>query len=1213
YKISTYNPIRVTVLDPSPAESGYVDEPYSLSTAVTLHTSVFGALQVSVTDQVTAELEDQICISVVGDNGSVEIFDFSLNHATVGEKFYQIDTRYRPSGECPIEDIHENDISQDYHIAWVDERAVLEVSTAAGDLIPSGSSVDIGDIEPFQIQEYNVLISNTSVVNDLHVTAVSFDNLVNVVNPQVEPAAPIEVGPGSELPITMSFEVQSSDPFSFDIVLEHDATNTTPYFISVHGNGVLTANPIQLINPQPASPVISLVDENIGLSVEVDLNAPVAGALQVSILDQEDNPVQGPVCQNISEAGQGNHGFDFSWTELAAGMLDYQIWAGYRDNGVCPIEDQSVYDVSQGYQIDWQEDNPVMELKNLDDEPLLAGGSEDLGDLAPYQPLTQQYLIYNPSTTNSFQITGVIFDNLVNVINLEIDPSTPITVGPGEEVMVGIGFKIENPGEFSFDINLEHNASNPTPYSFSLLGRGILNTNPIQSITPEPLSPGEKLIGEIFGLSVETVYDAPIVGSLVVSLLDQENNPIQEAVCLEITESGPGAATASFAWSETGVVLSDYTILAQFYSRGGCPAAGDPISELSMSYQVDWQEELPVLEFATTDGTLVPADEIINLGQFEYYQTVDLAYLIRNISFTTSLEITDIHIENLVNLGKVDSNPEAGFVLGPDADTPLDISFLVDNTGSFSFDLAIDHLASNPTPYRIKFQGSVVMTNNPIKFIVPSPPSPGTSLIGSAYPLRIEVGMEAPDTGSLQVSLVDKNSDQVQDQVCQLIEDNLDQARTFNLSWISSTPGTREYSIQVRYRARGKCPIVDSQDSDLTQMYVVNWEEDNPELEVKEQGGSLVSSGDIINLGQQGFYQYFELTYTLFNNSTTSSMQISSIDIENLVDLGGVTVDPSGPISLGPEEEQLVKVAFQVTEIGFFSFDLAVNHDANNTNPYRFSIQGTGELIENPIYGMTLIPVSPGIMMTSEVYQLQIQSEINPPAPGVMEIIVLEDETSDVVGSTCISVLDEHSLLNVDLSWTESMPGDVMYRIQLGYHAGESCPTTDHPDAVIVENYQVSWQIHKPVLIVNRPEGVTIFDGAVDFVDEHEFFRFVEVTYVIENNSESALLVIDNIQAENLENLREVLIDPAGSIEIAPGESQEIKVNFQILMLEPFSFDLVWDHNGSNADPYTTSIEGTSKLYLGDGVPEQSWLFRFVDSLIRSGFFLKIPALWTGN
>ena len=1213
YKIATYNPIRKITFSPATPGLGSVEEAYDLDVAVKLDTSVSGVLQVSVVDQTTDELIGQECLSVPGDDVFIKHAAFSLIESEVLEKTYQISTRYRYWGACPVEDVKEDDISNTYQISWMDDRPIFELKDSNGDEVPAGSLIDLGDVESFQVHELDYLIINSSTITPLEISSVNFGNLENVVNLQIVPQAPLEVGLEAEQSITLSFEVPSSGPFSFDVLLEHNGSNPTPFRFSGEGNGLLSSNPIQLVDPQPVSPGSAMVGEEYSLTVNVDLDSPAVGTLQVDILDQDDNSLQPPICLEVLTSGLDSYSFDYSLTESDSALKSYQIWARYRDLGTCPIEDQSVHDVSQGYQIDWQEDNPVMELKNLDDEPLLSGGSEDLGDVAPYQSLTQQYSIYNPSATYSFQITGVIFENLVNVINPEIDTSTPIQIGPGEELMVGIGFEIENPGEFSFEIDLEHNASNPTPYNFSILGRGVLEINPVQSITPEPLSPGEKLIGEVFGLSVETVYDAPINGSLVVSLLDQDNNPVQEMVCLEITESGPGAATASFAWSESGVFLNDYTIRAQFYSRSGCPSTGDPISVLSMSYQVDWLEELPVLELAKQDGTLIPADELINLGEFEYYQTVDLEYLIRNISSTTSLEITDIRIDNLVNLGKVDSNPETGFVLDPDAENPLDISFLVDNTGSFSFDLVIDHLASNPTPYRINFQGSGVMTNNPIKFIVPTPPSPGTSLIGSAFPLRIEVGIEAPDIGSLQVSLVDKNTYQVKDQDCLLVEDDLDQARTFNLSWTSADPGNREYSIQVRYRARGECPIVDSQDSDLTQIYVVNWEEDIPELEVRNQSGSLVSSGDSINLGQRVFYQEYELAYTLFNTSTTSDMQVNSIGIENLENQNIVRVDPYGPISLGPEEGQLVKVAFQVKEIGSFSFDLVIDHDANNINPYRFSIQGIGELIENPIYEMTLIPVSSGVMMTSEVFELQIQSEINPPAPGVMEIIVLEDDTSDVVGSTCISVLGEHSLLNVDLSWTESMPGDVMYRIQLGYYAGDHCPTADQPDAVLVENYQVSWQVLKPVLVVNRPEGVTIFDGDVDFIGEHDFFRFVEVTYVIENNSASAPLVIDSIQAENLENIREVLIDPVGPIEILPGEYQKIVINFQILMLKPFSFDLVWDHNGSNADPYTTSIEGTSNLDLGDGVPDESWLFRFVEYLIKSGLFLKIPDVWTGN
>ncbi len=1098
-------------------------------------------------------------------------------------------------------------------MTWVDEQAVLEVRDETGEMVTAGSIVDLGDIEPFQLVENVYTVYNPSLVNGLQILSATFENLNNVVNPQLVPDEAIDVEPEGEVPLALSFEVQSSGPFSFDVVLEHDASNPTPYRFAVAGSGVLGNNPIQLINPQPASPGQSLVGETFLLSVEVDLDAPVSGTLQVSVVDQNEVAISAPVCEEIPAAGQGSYNFDFSWTENESGLQDYQIWARYRDHGVCPVDDTDEYDISQGYQVDWQEDSPVLELKNSEEEPLLSGAVEDLGDLNLYQTHSRQYYISNPSTTNDFQISDVSFENLVNVINLEIDTPTPMSVGSGEEILIEITFEVEDPGEFSFDVNLDHDASNPTPYTFSVSGEGILAFNPIQSITPEPLSPGEILIGEVFGLHAAVTYDAPVIGALVVNLLDYENIPIQEARCQEITEVGTGTFIADFSWSETGVLLNDYTIRADFYSRDGCPPVGESIAELSMTYQVDWQEELPRLEITQKDGTLIPSGETIDLGQFEYYQIVELSYILRNTSSTSSLEINDIWIENLENLSKADTNPEAGFVIDPEGENALDVSFQADKTGSFSFDLVIDHQASNSSPYRITFQGSVVMTDNPIKFIVPTPPSPGGSLIGVEFPLRIEVGIDVPAAGALQVSLIDKTTDQVSDQECMAIDDNLDQARTFNLSLLNSDPGFREYSISARYRAQGNCPIMDSHESDLTQKYVVSWQEDKPELDVRDAEGSLVSSGDTIDVGQLGYFQLVELAYTLANTSTTSSLEVSGIGFENLVNLAGVDVTPAGSINLGPGEEQQVEVVFQVTEFGNFFFDLVAEHDAENSNPYRFSIQGSGSLVENPIYEMTLIPVSPASLFVSEIFELEIQAEINPPAPGVMEVVVYEKDTNDIVGSTCLPVLAQHSLLNVDLSWTESKSGDVMYGIQLGYHAGSLCPTENDPDAVLEENYQISWLIHQPVLIVNRPEGVTIFDGTTDFVGEHEFFRFVEVTYVIENKDQAAPLVINNIQVENMENLREVLIDPALPIELAPGESREIKINFQILMLEPFSFDLVWDHNGSNANPYTTGIEGTSKLNLGDGVPEQSWLYKFVESLIRSGFFLKLPPLWTGN
>jgi len=117
---------------------------------------------------------------------------------------------------------------------------------------------------------------------------------------------------------------------------------------------------------------------------------------------------------------------------------------------------------------------------------------------------------------------------------------------------------------------------------------------------------------------------------------------------------------------------------------------------------------------------------------------------------------------------------------------------------------------------------------------------------------------------------------------------------------------------------------------------------------------------------------------------------------------------------------------------------------------------------------------------------------------------------------------------------------------------------------------------------VKRPEGVSIFDGTVDYIGEHDFFRFVEVTYLIENNTAATIMEIENITAENLVNLRNVTVEPAAPFEIGPGERKTIVVSFQVLALEPYSFDLLWEHNASNPSPYQFEILGDANLNLGD-------------------------------
>jgi hypothetical protein len=291
-----------------------------------------------------------------------------------------------------------------------------------------------------------------------------------------------------------------------------------------------------------------------------------------------------------------------------------------------------------------------------------------------------------------------------------------------------------------------------------------------------------------------------------------------------------------------------------------------------------------------------------------------------------------------------------------------------------------------------------------------------------------------------------------------------------------------------------------------------------------------------------------------------------------------------------------------------FSFDLAFTHDGSNLSPYDFTVLGTGVMNESPFKSLSVMPTSPLEAYIREDLAVQILAEIDPTAPGVVEVSLRRQDSNVRMGQTCFSILGEHSFLEVDLNWVESLPGDLDYEISVAYQALGECPFQGQPDAVITDTYQVNWKTYQPELIVNRPEGVTIFNGAVDYIGAHDFFRYVEVTYLIENQNNVGPLVIDSITPENLVNLREVMIEPAGVIEIQPGESQTIKIRFQVLTLEPYSLDLVWYHNGSNPNPTITGIMGDSKLNLGD-TPVDSWLYRFIESLIRTGFFLKLPAL----
>jgi len=195
FKIATYNPIRTVTFNPATPGLGSVDDPYDLDAAVKLDTSVSGVLQVSVVDQGTAELITQECVTVPGDDVFTKHVTLTWTEAQAIGKTYEISTRYRYWGSCPVEDVEDSDKTNSYQIYWVDDRPVIELQDLDGTEVLAGSLIDLGDVEPFQVHELDYLVINSSTITALEISAVVFENLENVVNLQTEPQAPIEVGP----------------------------------------------------------------------------------------------------------------------------------------------------------------------------------------------------------------------------------------------------------------------------------------------------------------------------------------------------------------------------------------------------------------------------------------------------------------------------------------------------------------------------------------------------------------------------------------------------------------------------------------------------------------------------------------------------------------------------------------------------------------------------------------------------------------------------------------------------------------------------------------------------------------------------------------------------------------------------------------------------------------------------------------------------------
>jgi len=1197
------DPVQSLNMDPASPGESWIDESYPLQVTLEVDTPAAGVLQASILND-SGSVVDRACRSIGSAQGA-ESFSLSWAESSPGTKDYTVWGRYREGGSCPITDSADSDLSAAYQIEWQEDTPVLEVYEGDGSEQATGSTDDIGQQPFYSTVELSYVLRNPSRTSTLQVSALTAENLDNLSDVSISPAGSMTLDAGEQKPVTLSFLVNNTGNFSFDLALEHDGSNASPYQFTVQGSGVMESEPIQSLTADPVSPGSALIGDSYALQVEAGLDVPAAGAVQVRLVDQSSGQTEDSACAAV-EAGQTSpETFNLAWTESSPGQRTYRVTARYRAGSGCPLSGRPHDQDGQDYVVEWSEDPPLLELQRADGSALPAGDVLDLGELDFFQGVDLDLVVHNPSTTTALQISSITAENLDNLTDVDIAPSGTINVPAGGQETITVSLLVENTGDFSFDVALNHSGSNTSPYQITVQGSGALGADPIQSLGMQPASPDPLFIGESFSLNVDVSLDVPADGALQVSVLRPGGGAADEA-CKAVSAGVTGTKSYDLSWSESSPGDVDYSVRARYRAGSGCPLQGSPHAEDAKSYTVVWEEDTPELAVERPADNPLPSGSVEEIGEYGFYQELELVYVLRNPSTTSSMDVTGIRGENLDNLSDVDLSSSGPLTLGAGETAQVIVSFRVENTGPFSFDLVMEHDGGNPSPYTITVEGSGVMTESLIQFITPDPLPPGRALIGETFSLDVEVGLNAPDAGALQVEVLEAGGSVVDD-ACRVVEDGLQETKVLSLAWSKSSPAEVDYTIHARYRVQGSCPVGGDYDAQETQDFRVVWEEIEPTLEVMDDAGSSVPAGSNDALGDTPYGESRSVRYQLHNPSPTTGLTVSSITASNAENLSALSVDADGPLTLGPEETKSITIDYRAEGLGAYGFDLILTHDGSSASPYQISVRGQSVLSSNPLQSMTVSPASPGSAWVGETFTLKVDLVVEAPGDSAAVVELVDKESGEVRTGQCMDIEGSgRAAGTLELPWTEDSAGTREYTLRARYQVQGQCPLGEGQDAALTESYRVEWQEDDPVLHVKRPEGVTIFPDSVDFVGKHDWFDFVEVTYVFENPSRTSAMEVEGIRTGNFFNLKRVRVSPSGAFTLGPGEEKTVKLLFLILTVDPYAFDVTVDHNGSNAAPYTFSVHGEAQMNL-DKFDLNPRFHPRVEEMVRRGFFLQIP------
>ena len=251
----------------------------------------------------------------------------------------------------------------------------------------------------------------------------------------------------------------------------------------------------------------------------------------------------------------GVDGLDYAISVTVSPDNNNVYAAGLGDNAV------AVFGVSAG--------SPEIDVQRPAGTSIPDGGTDDMGNQT-IGAVNVVYTIDNSASTAQLDILSVTALNMVNCSGFSVVSTLPMNIPAAATSVLQVSFNIDGVGAFSFDMAIENNDQDETPYDIHVLGIGLAPTS-------VELSSFNAEVGQDGILTNWTTETEPNNAGFNIYRATEENGDYSKVNATLIPALGDATSGASYSYVDKPEQAGNYYYKLQSVSLNGSVSFHGPV------------------------------------------------------------------------------------------------------------------------------------------------------------------------------------------------------------------------------------------------------------------------------------------------------------------------------------------------------------------------------------------------------------------------------------------------------------------------------------------------------------------------------------------------------------------------------------------------------------------------------------------------------------